>query len=74
MKIAKFVPTILVILRYNILGPYSLKFNIHTAPQPVVVDFSPHLSVDEFMSYLKKEGLSSKDCEIMRSKSQQIAT
>jgi hypothetical protein len=37
-----------------------------TVAQPVVVDFSPNLSDDEFMSYLKKEGLSAKDCEIMK--------
>lgn len=32
----------------------------------VVVDFTPNLSVDEFMSYLKKEGLSDQDCDIMK--------
>lgn len=47
---------------------------IYTAAQPVMVNFSPNLSDDEFMSYLKKEGLSAKDCEIMRGKTQQITT
>ena len=35
---------------------------------PAVVKFSPNLSGDEFMSYLRKEGLSAKDCEIMKGK------
>ena len=32
----------------------------------MVHDFTPNLSVVEFISYLKKEGLSDQDCEIMK--------
>ena len=31
-----------------------------------MINFSPNLSDDKFMRYLKDEGLSSKDCEIMK--------